>query len=193
VASRDSLAVWEIALIKAFMSFTGMNDQEILPYFSRPGRSINHRVIAEIRVGSHFSDVEVATEEELRVFKERWFGEYRIDSDFGVLFVEQSCNRPGQADKVVEFIRAGTEAAEEIDRVIFKDRERAKYKPAQIVAEMKKRGFAWFNMSKHTEIRRKFDAKNPKNGYGVELADNQWYYYDNWLEKVSEHCIGASE
>ena len=377
MASRDSLAVWEVALIKAFMSSTGMNDQEILPYFSRPGRSINHRVIAEIRTGSHFSDVEVATEEELRVFKERWFsysvkrgiereieelvlkareaqiaaiqifnnpaiqfraeiyivlaviawtyafhafykrrevdyryyiqrfdgtksidrtdeglerywdlskcivvaecplsesikenlrfiisvrnsiahrftgnidlkvasklqacalnfnswiaeqfgGEYRIDSDFGVaiqmssfshdqakliyaaqevdpnistiinklddalpervlndtkyafniLFVEQSCNRPGQADRVVEFIRAGSDTANEIDRVVFKDRERAKYKPAQIVAEMKKRGFAWFNMSKHTEIRRKLDAKNPKNGYGVELADNQWY------------------
>jgi hypothetical protein len=390
MASRDSLGEWEIALIKSFFLFTGMNDQEILPYFSRPGRSINHRVIGEIRTGSHFSEIEAATEEELRVFKERWFsysvkrgiereieelvlkareaqiaaiqvfnnpgiqfraeiyivlsviawtyafhaffkrrgvdyryyirnfdgtrsvdvtneglerywdlsrcidaeecplsdpikenlrfiigvrnsiahrftgnidlkiasklqasalnfngwiaeqfgGEYRIDSDFGVaiqmssfshdqakliyaaqdvnpiistiinklddvvpervlkdtkyafniLFVEQSCNRPGQADKVVEFVRAGSETGNEIDRVVFKDRERAKYKPAQIVAEMRKRGFAWFNMSKHTEIRRAFDAKNPKNGYGVELADNQWYYYDNWIEKVAEHC-----
>jgi hypothetical protein len=107
---------------------------------------------------------------------------------FNILFVEQSCNRPGQADKVVEFVRAGSETGNEIDRVVFKDRERAKYKPAQIVAEMRKRGFAWFNMSKHTEIRRAFDAKNPKNGYGVELADNQWYYYDNWIEKVAEHC-----
>jgi hypothetical protein len=55
------------------MTYTGMNDQEILPYFSRPGRSINHRVIGEIRTGSHFSGIEAATEEELRVFKERWF------------------------------------------------------------------------------------------------------------------------
>jgi hypothetical protein len=390
VASRDSLAKWEIALMKAFMNSTGMNDQEILPYFSRPGRSINHRVIGEIRNGSHFSDIEAATEEELRAFKERWFsysvkqgtereieelvlkareaqiaaiqifnnpaiqfraeiyivlsviawtyafhasykrrgvdyryyvnnfdgtrsvdltneglerywdlsrcvssekcsladpikenlgfiiavrnsiahrftgnidlqiasklqacalnfnnwiaeqfgGEYRIDSDFGiaiqmssfshdqakliyaaqgvdptisaiidkldeavpgpifkdtkyafnVLFVEQSCNRAGQADKVVEFVRAGSETANEIDRVVFKDRERAKYKPAQIVAEMRRRGFRWFNMSKHSELRRSLDAKNPKNGFGVELADNQWYYYDNWIEKVVEHC-----
>src|SRR5438552_4831296 len=50
-----------------------MPDQEILPYFSRPGRSINHRVIGEIKNGSQFRDVEMATEEELRVFRERWY------------------------------------------------------------------------------------------------------------------------
>ena len=43
------------------------------------------------------------------------------------------------------------------------------------------------NMSKHTEIWRGLDAKNPKNRYGVELADNKCYYYDNWIEKVAEH------
>ncbi|MGD5682459.1 hypothetical protein QUT02_22650, partial [Xanthomonas citri pv. citri] len=45
VASRESLNAWEVALIKAFVHFSPMPDQEILPYFSRPGRSINHRVI----------------------------------------------------------------------------------------------------------------------------------------------------
>lgn len=43
-------------------------------------------------------------------------------------------------------------------------------------------------MSKHTEMRRLFDAKNPKNGYGVELADSQWYYYESWIAKVGEQC-----
>jgi hypothetical protein len=379
-----------VALVKAFFQFTGMNDQEILPYFSRPGRTINHRVIGEIRSGSHFHDVEIATEEELRVFRYKWFSysvkkgtdreveelvlkareaqvaaiqtynnpainfraeiyivlsviawtyafhafykrrgvdytyyirgfdgtktadltadglerywelskcievdqcpleepvrenlraivkirnsiahrftgnidrqvatklqacalnfnnwlaeqfgdEYRIDSDFGVaiqmssfshdhaklvyaaqsvdpkisgiidkldqgiservltdtkyafnvLFVEQSCNRPGQADKVVEFVRAGSETGTEIDRVVFKDREKAKYKPTQIVEEMKRRGFVWFNMAKHTNVRDEFDAKNPKRGFGVKLSDDQWYYYDAWMEKVAQYC-----
>lgn len=389
MAPREALGVWEVALIKAFIHYAGMKDQEILPYFSRPGRSINHRVIGEIRNESHFKDVEMATEEQLRVFRERWYsysvksgkqreieelvlkaresqiaaiqvfnnpninfraetfivlsviawtylfhayfkkrsvdyryyrefngtrsveltkdglerywelttcldakqcpldapvkenlrylievrnsiahrftgnidlkiasklqasalnfnswlarefgGEYRIDSDFGVaiqmssfshdqakfmysahhadpkiasiidglddrvseeiradtkyafkvLFVEQSCNRAGQADKVVEFVRAGTEVAKEIDRVVFKEREKPKYKPTQIVAEMRKRGFKWFNMATHTTLRRELDAKNPKNGFGVELADGQWYYYDNWLAEVSAYC-----
>ncbi|MBR1295942.1 hypothetical protein [Bradyrhizobium sp. AUGA SZCCT0042] len=107
---------------------------------------------------------------------------------FNVLFVEQACNRPGQANKVVEFIRAGTETAGEIERVIFKEREKPKFKPAQIVAEMRKRGFKWFNMATHIVLWRQLDAKNPKNGFGVELADNQWYYYDTWVSKVTEYC-----
>lgn len=389
MAARTSLGDWEVALVKAFIQFTSLNDQEILPYFSRPGRSINHRVIGEIRAGSHFSDIEAATEEQLRVFRERWFsysvktgkqreieehvlkareaqiaaiqifnnpaisfraeiyivltiiawtylfhgyfkkigvdfryyktidgkrvaqrtedglecfwelssciacdrctlpaavkqnlqflikirnavahrltgnidlrvasklqacalnfnswlveefgGEYRIDSDFGVaiqmssfshdqakllyaarniepkiaslldkfhdevpaatsgdvkfalsvLFVEQSASRAGKADKVVEFVRAGTEAAEEIERVVFKERERPKYKPTQIVSEMRKRGFKWFNIATHTNLWREHDAKNPKKGFGVQLADSQWYYYDTWIAKVDEFC-----
>jgi hypothetical protein len=32
------------------------------------------------------------------------------------------------------------------------------------------------------------DAKNPKNGFGVELADSQWYYYDSWVSKVNDYC-----
>lgn len=107
---------------------------------------------------------------------------------FKVLFVEQSTSRAGNADQVIEFVRAGSEAAVEIDRVVFKDRERPKYKPSQIVAVMKKRGFAWFNMNHHTTVRDLYDAKNPKNGFGVQLADNQWYYYENWIDKVAEHC-----
>jgi hypothetical protein len=389
MAPRNSLGSWEVALVKAFIQYTDLNDQEILPYFSRPGRSINHRVIGEIRSESHFGNIEIATEEQLRLFRARWFSysvktgkqreveehvikareaqiaavqifnnpminfrteifivltviawtyllhafyrkcgvdfryyrivdgkrtptltedgldcyweltscldcercplpsavkenlrflikirnaiahrltghidlkiasklqasalnfntwladefgaEYRIDSDFGVaiqmssfshdqakllysgqtvdpkitslldkfvsavpkeilsdtkfamnvLFVEQSANRPGQADKVVQFVRAGTEAAEEIERVVFKERERPKYKPAQIVLEMRRRGFKWFNMAIHTNLWQKFDAKNPQNGYGVLLADSQWYYYENWIVKVKEYC-----
>jgi hypothetical protein len=389
VASRESLNAWEVALIKAFVHFSPMPDQEILPYFSRPGRSINHRVIGEIRTGSHFKEIEMATEEELRAFRDRWYsysvksgkqreieefvlkaretqlaaiqifnnpninfraeshivltviawtylfhgyykkhsvdhryykeengvrsvsltkdglerywelatcldakqcplepavkenlrhlievrnsvahrltgnidlkianklqasalnfnnwlaaefgGEYRIDSDFGVaiqmssfshdqakllytsqtidpkiasiiddldknvdkdilndtkfalnvLFVERACNRAGQADKVVEFVRAGTETAEDIERVIFKEREKPKFKPAQIVAEMRKRGFKWFTMNSHASLWQRLDAKNPKNGFGVELVDGQWYWYENWVSKVNEHC-----
>jgi hypothetical protein len=105
-----------------------------------------------------------------------------------VLFVEQSANRPGQADKIVEFVRAGTETADEIERVVFKERERPKYKPTQIVLEMRRRGFKWFNVAIHTALWRKLDAKNPKNGCGVLLADGQWYYYDSWIAKVNEHC-----
>lgn len=389
MASRDSLAEWEVALIKAFLQDTGMNDQEILPYFSRPGRSINHRVIGEIRSGSHFSHVEAATEEQMLDFKERWSsysvkkgeareieelilkaresqiaaiqifnspainfraevhivlaviawtyafhalykragvdyryyhnvggvrtvqttddglekywdlgrcleapecllnkavkenllsiiklrnsishrftgnvdlkiasklqaaalnfnswlvrqfgGEYRIDTDFGVaiqmssfshdqskllyaaqhvdpkigaiidaiddpvadeivgdtryafniVFVEQAVGRQNQADKIIKFVRAGTDSGGQIEHVVFKDRERKKFKPSNVVKEMRGAGFTWFNMSKHTDLVREHNAKDVKNGYGVELGDGQWYYYQTWVDKVLSVC-----
>ena len=38
-------------MVKAMLATRGHNDQDILAYFTRPNRSINHRVIAEIRKG----------------------------------------------------------------------------------------------------------------------------------------------
>lgn len=32
-------------------------------------------------------------------------------------------------------------------------------------------------------FRKKFDAKNPSNGYGVEV-DTYWYWYDKWIAFV---------
>jgi len=72
VAPRNSLDRREVALIKAFIRFTNISNQEILSYFSRPGRSINHRVISEIKNEIHFRDIEAATEEELRAFQTQW-------------------------------------------------------------------------------------------------------------------------
>ena len=46
----NKLDRWEIALVKAMVADGRWpNDQDILAYFTRPTRSINHRAIAEIR------------------------------------------------------------------------------------------------------------------------------------------------
>ena len=45
----NKLERWEIALVKAMLARGGYNDQDILAHFTRPTRSINHRVISEIR------------------------------------------------------------------------------------------------------------------------------------------------
>lgn len=39
---------WEVALVKAMLATKNNNDQDILAYFTRPTRSINHRQISEI-------------------------------------------------------------------------------------------------------------------------------------------------
>lgn len=49
MAGADTLTIAEVALIKAMLRlFPKMSKQEILSYFTRPGRDINHRLISEI-------------------------------------------------------------------------------------------------------------------------------------------------
>ena len=120
--------------------------------------------------------------------------EIRSDTKFAfkVIFVEQACNHLVQADQVVNFIRSGTQDAEDIQRVLIREIERPKYKPGQIVAAMQNRGFYDFNLHQHTLLWRKYDAKDPKKGYGVHMADKQWYFYDKWLTTVVSELISRA-
>ena len=50
----------------------GYNDQDILAYFTRPTRSVNHRAIAEIRTETKHKAVKAATSEQLQNFLTTW-------------------------------------------------------------------------------------------------------------------------
>lgn len=69
----NKLERWEIALIKAMVADGRWpNDQDILAYFTRPTRSVNHRAIGEIRTGTKHAAVKAATAEELDAFIASW-------------------------------------------------------------------------------------------------------------------------
>lgn len=69
----NKLEAWEVALIKAMIDDgRWTNDQDILAYFTRPTRSVNHRAIGEIRSKSKHSIVEVASADDLSDFLETW-------------------------------------------------------------------------------------------------------------------------
>lgn len=34
---------------------------------------------------------------------------------------------------------------------------------------------------------KKMDGKNPAKNYGVSV-ERAWYWYDNWIEVVKDHC-----
>lgn len=68
----NTLEKWEIALIKAMLGRGGYNDQDILAYFTRPTRSINHARIAEIRTGAKFKAIKTASADELDEFLINW-------------------------------------------------------------------------------------------------------------------------
>lgn len=64
---------WEIALIKAMVTDRRWpNDQDILAYFTRPTRSINHRAIGEIRSDAKHAVIKAATADELEAFVASW-------------------------------------------------------------------------------------------------------------------------
>jgi len=108
---------------------------------------------------------------------------------YRVLFVPKVANRRGQADRVIEFVKADSPLAKGLNTeyAVIKETERPKYLPSQIVAMMWEEGFVRFNMHHHTTLWKAKDAKNPGKGYGVKVA-KAWYWYERWVEVVRLHC-----
>lgn len=66
------LEKWEISLVKAMLERGSYNDQDILAYFTRPTRTVNHRLIAEIRSEHRFKSTKKSSQEELDEFLSSW-------------------------------------------------------------------------------------------------------------------------
>lgn len=113
---------------------------------------------------------------------------------YRILFVPINAKRKGQADQVVEFIKSDSPLAEGIEKTyaVLRETEKKKYLPSEIVSLMKANGYNNFSITKHTELWKARDAKNPKKNYGV-LISKTWYWYDTWLEEVKKYCEGNSD
>lgn len=106
---------------------------------------------------------------------------------YKVIYIKENVNHEGKADKAYRFIDEKSAIGKEIETILVKPgKEPAKYKPKQIVELMNRKGFSDFTMTKHTELWKKFNAKNPKLNYGVMMSDGQWYWYHSWLLKVED-------
>jgi hypothetical protein len=108
---------------------------------------------------------------------------------YRVLFVAKTANRKGQADQVIEFVKADSPLARHVNRAytVIKETERPKHLPMGIVKTMKDEGYDRFMVQSHTNLWKLMDAKNPANGFGVTVQKT-WYWYDNWVEQVRKHC-----
>lgn len=62
----------EVALIKAMIARGGYRDQDILAYFTRPSRTINHARIADIRHGRKHRNINRASDESLDEYLSIW-------------------------------------------------------------------------------------------------------------------------
>jgi len=108
---------------------------------------------------------------------------------YRVIFTPKTVNHVGQADRVIEFISPETEAAKGINAAYatYREKEKTKYRAMTIVNTMKAEGYSRFTMPKHAALWQKQDARNPSKNFGVEV-EGYWYWYENWLNFVREHC-----
>ena len=78
----NKLERWEIALIKAMIADGRWPaDQDILAYFTRPTRSVNHRAISEIRNRTKHAAVKPAAADDLEAFLASW---PEVDAETGL-------------------------------------------------------------------------------------------------------------
>ena len=114
---------------------------------------------------------------------------------YRLLFKKNMVNRPGQADRVVEFIDPKSEIAKSIDKEYWvkKEIERTKYLPSRVVQEVRKAGFTKFRVQPdHVDMWKAEDAKNPAKGFGAQV-EGAWYWYDTWIQRCVELCAAAGE
>jgi hypothetical protein len=112
---------------------------------------------------------------------------------FRLLFKRKLVNRPGQADKVIEFIDPKSDLAKTIDKEYWvkKEVEKPKFRAKDVVTEVKKAGFKQFRVfQEHVEMWKAEDAKNPAKGYGVDVQGS-WFWYQSWIDRCIELCKAA--
>jgi len=114
---------------------------------------------------------------------------------YRLLFTRKLVNRPGQADKVIEFLDPSSEAAKAIDKEYWvkKDVERKKFRAKDVVAEAHKAGFKKLSASgNHVNMWKTEDAKNAAKGFGVDVQGT-WYWYQSWVDRVLDLCAAAGD
>lgn len=112
---------------------------------------------------------------------------------YRLVFKQKLVNRPGQADRVVEFIDPKSDIAKAIDKEFWvkKEVERPKYRPSDVVKAVQAAGFPKFRITpEHSNLWKQEDAKNLGKGYGVEVQ-GAWYWYQSWIEHCIEICEAA--
>ena len=114
---------------------------------------------------------------------------------YRLLFKQKLVNRPGQADRVIEFIDPKSELAKEIDKEYWvkKEVEKPKFRAKDVVAAVRKAGYPRFRMfPDHLVMWRAEDAKNPGKGLGVDVQGS-WYWYQPWVDRCISLCNAAGD
>ncbi|MCZ4366634.1 DUF3644 domain-containing protein [Sulfitobacter dubius] len=106
-----------------------------------------------------------------------------------VAFVPVAAKKAAGADVAVVTVKPGSDEADKVGDVIFKEVNRTRYIRKDVLAAVKKAGYPKFGQGDHTKLMQELDAKNPDKGYGCQGDyKGTWVWYDRWIERVIEHC-----
>jgi hypothetical protein len=112
---------------------------------------------------------------------------------FRLLFKRKLVNRPGHADRVIEFLDPNSDAAKEIDKEYWvkKEVEKPKYRASDVVRSVQQAGFSKYRVQPdHLQMWKAEKAKDPAKGYGTTVQ-GAWYWYESWVKRCIELCEGA--
>jgi hypothetical protein len=112
-----------------------------------------------------------------------------------LIFTRKLVNRPGQADRVVEFVAPNSESAKAISNEywVTKEVEKPKFRPTDVVRAVQAAGFRRFRVApEHLGMWKSEDAKNPSKGYGVAVQ-GAWYWYRSWVDRCIDLCNAAGD
>lgn len=105
------------------------------------------------------------------------------------MYIPVSVNHRGQADTVVEFVKATPEMEEQVKNIVMiKESEKKKYLPKQIVKIMREEGYVKFSMTMHTNLWQNNGHPLKTPIYGSLVAGKQWYWYETWVNYVRDYC-----
>lgn len=113
---------------------------------------------------------------------------------YRVAFVPVVKQRSSAADSSIQFVKADSEDADEINRILLKEVDRNRFTDTQVVQLINQSNFPRFTQYHHTRLWKELDAKNPGKGFGRQ-GDyrNTWVWYDRWVERVMAHCEEQGE
>ncbi len=124
-------------------------------------------------------------------FHHRLTEEEQSDPRFAyrVAFVPKVGNRASSADLAVEFIKADSEEAKEVSRVLLKEVNKKRFTPKQVVEIMQADGYPAFTQHHHTQLWKSLDAKDAAKSFGC-AGDYKgtWVWFDAWIARVRAHC-----
>jgi len=109
-------------------------------------------------------------------------------------FVPMTAKKPGAADVAVSIVPSGSAEANEIEKIILKEVNKARFPPGKVVEKVNAAGFPNFKMHDHTVLWQDLDGKNPGKGYGCQGDyKGTWVWFDRWVDRVIEHCEQEGE